>query len=96
MPGGSVADLLKKFGPFPLGQIKSYSLQILTGLEFLHKNEVIHRDIKGGNILVDEMGVVKLADFGASSRMQSGKTVDMTTIKGTPFFMAPEVLNSGK
>lgn len=96
VPAGSVAEMLTKFGPFPVAQVRTYTRHILTGLSFLHQNEIVHRDIKGGNILVDDQGNAKIADFGCSSRMQQGKTVDMTTIKGTPFFMAPEVLNEGK
>lgn len=53
-------------------------------------------DIKGGNILVDDAGVVKLADFGASTTMAFGETVETTTIKGTPYFMAPEVLGESR
>ena len=51
----------------------------------------VHRDIKGGNVLVDDRGVVKLADFGASTKVNSfDMTQETTTIKGTPFFMSPE------
>jgi len=55
-----------------------------------------YRDIKGGNILVDDSGIVKLADFGASSKIEFGETQETSTIKGTPYFMAPEVLSQSK
>ena len=61
VPGGSLAHLLKKFGPLSLDTVRSYTKQILLGLQYLHSNGIIHRDIKGGNILVDDVGTVKLA-----------------------------------
>jgi serine/threonine protein kinase len=99
VPGGSIASLLHKFGPFPLTVVRTYLYQALLGLAYLHKNHILHRDIKGGNILVNDEGVVKLADFGTSKRLQiSGNgVVDADdamanmTMCGTPFFMAPEV-----
>jgi serine/threonine protein kinase len=96
VPGGSVAHLLKKFGPFTFSVVRNYTRQILLGLEYLHSHHIIHRDIKGGNILVDDIGIVKLADFGASTKLSSefDKTQEMKTLKGTPYFMAPEVLCS--
>lgn len=54
-----------------------------------------YRDVKGGNILVEE-STVKLADFGASTTISLGETVETSTIKGTPYFMAPEVLSESK
>jgi serine/threonine protein kinase len=78
--------------------VANYTRQILSGLQFLHANGIIHRDIKGGNVLVDESGSVKLADFGASTRVNPAfdKTQETITFKGTPYFMAPEVLGHGK
>lgn len=71
---GSVTTLLVNFGPFSDRRIAGYTKQILQGLVYLHSERVIHRDIKGGNILIDDRGVVKLCDFGASkvcwNRMQ--------------------------
>eukprot|EP00957_Ditylum_brightwellii_P194906 14848885-Ditylum_brightwellii.AAC.1 len=95
VPGGSVSSLLKKFGPFQLPVVQSYLHQVLAGLTYLHSHQILHRDIKGGNILVSDGGVVKLADFGASKRVQSleNGTQDMMeslTMRGTPYFMAPE------
>ncbi len=84
VPGGSIAQLLKKFGPFEPSIVKQYTRQILFGLEFLHSEGIIHRDIKGGNVLVDiNTGVAKLADFGASTTLQLGETQETLSIKGT-------------
>lgn len=91
VPGGSVAQLLKRFGAFKVEIVQEYTRQMVLGLQFLHDRGVIHRDIKGGNVLIDK-GTVKLADFGASTTTILGETQETTTIKGTPYFMAPEVL----
>ena len=97
VPGGSVAHLLKQFGPFSISVVREYTRQILLGLCYLHENGIIHRDIKGGNILVDANRTVKLADFGASTQLtQFNQTQITTTVKGTPYFMAPEVLASSR
>ena len=97
VPGGSVQDLLTRFGSFALSTVREYTKQILEGLEYLHSNNIIHRDIKGGNILVNANRTVKLADFGASTTLtQFNQTQETTTIKGTPYFMAPEVLANSK
>jgi serine/threonine protein kinase len=90
VPGGSIAKLLEKFGPFEEPTIKNYTRQILKGLKYLHDNDIIHRDIKGANILVHENGIVKLGDFGASIRITPIVSFDRDGIRGTPFFMAPE------
>lgn len=91
--GGSVTDLLSKFGPFSFSVIQVYAEQILRGLEYLHSNDILHRDIKGSNILVSDEGIVKLADFGGSKKiaeLNSDMMMSMT-MRGTPYFMAPEV-----
>ena len=93
VPGGSVTGMLSKFGPFSVPVIRSYISQTLQGLAYLHDNHIIHRDIKGSNLLVNDEGCVKLADFGASRKIK-GKQHELDsslTMRGTPYFMAPEV-----
>ena len=57
-------------GSFKESVIRVYTRQILLGLEYLHHNKIMHRDIKGANILVDHTGFVKVADFGASKKIE--------------------------
>ncbi|CAI0551329.1 unnamed protein product [Linum tenue] len=93
VPGGSISSLLGKFGPFPEAVIRTYTEQLLLGLEYLHSNGIMHRDIKGANILVDNKGCIKLADFGASKQVVELATISgAKSMKGTPYWMAPEVI----
>lgn len=73
MPGGSVAALLKKYGAFEEVLVKKFVRQILMGLQYLHERGVIHRDIKGANILVDNKAGVKISDFGISKKVESSE-----------------------
>ncbi|GAB4843436.1 Mitogen-activated protein kinase kinase kinase npk1 [Ancistrocladus abbreviatus] len=93
VPGGSISSLLGKFGSFPESVIRMYTKQLLVGLEYLHNNGIMHRDIKGANILVDNKGCIKLADFGASKQVVELATMTgAKSMKGTPYWMAPEVI----
>ncbi|CAI5762128.1 myosin-IIIb-like isoform X11 [Podarcis lilfordi] len=93
--GGSVTDLVK--GLLKCGQqldeaIISYILYgALLGLQHLHNNRIIHRDVKGNNILLTTEGGVKLVDFGVSAQLTSTRLRRNTSV-GTPFWMAPEVI----
>lgn len=67
MCGGSLLQTLKQMGAFKESVIQIFVRQLLLGLEYLHMNQVIHRDIKSPNILLDKNSVVKLSDFGTSN-----------------------------
>ncbi|EGR33141.1 hypothetical protein IMG5_060910, partial [Ichthyophthirius multifiliis] len=91
VPGGSISQLLCKYGKFNETLIRKFTEQILFGLEYLHVHEIIHRDIKGANVLVDENGICKLADFGSAKKIIEEKTYN-NSIRGTPYWMAPETI----
>lgn len=94
MPGGSVQDHLKQYGPLTEPISRKYTRQVLEGLAFLHKNVIVHRDIKAANVLRDTQGNVKLGDFGASKRLQIiTSATGLKSVVGTPHWMAPEVIN---
>ncbi|CAI0415540.1 unnamed protein product [Linum tenue] len=90
---GSLANIIKpnKFGPFPESLVTVYIAQVLEGLVYLHEQGVIHRDIKGANILTTKEGLVKLADFGVATKLTEAD-VNTHSVVGTPYWMAPEVI----
>ncbi|XP_010419004.1 PREDICTED: MAP3K epsilon protein kinase 1-like [Camelina sativa] len=90
---GSLANIIKpnKFGPFPESLVAVYIAQVLEGLVYLHEQGVIHRDIKGANILTTKEGLVKLADFGVATKLNEAD-VNTHSVVGTPYWMAPEVI----
>ncbi|KAG8598963.1 hypothetical protein GDO81_002820 [Engystomops pustulosus] len=98
MAGGSVAHLLSKYGAFKESVIINYTEQLLRGLAYLHENQIIHRDIKGANLLIDSTGQrLRIADFGAAARLASkgtGAGEFQGQLLGTIAFMAPEVSGS--
>lgn len=69
MAGGSVSQLIKAYGPLEEGTARRYTYQILQGLSFLHESRIIHRDIKGSNILLGINGNLKLGDLGSSRQL---------------------------
>ncbi|KAI8320799.1 kinase-like protein [Martensiomyces pterosporus] len=69
VPGGTVHSLVQQHGPLPESVVHSFLKQILAGLWYLHERGILHRDIKGANILVDETGTCKISDFGISRKI---------------------------
>lgn len=98
IPGGSISSVLNRFGPLPEKVFALYTRQILEGVIYLHGNKVIHRDLKGNNIMLMPSGIIKLIDFGCARRLNclthSGSRSDyLKSVHGTPYWMAPEVIN---
>ncbi|XP_034742567.1 uncharacterized protein map3k19 isoform X3 [Etheostoma cragini] len=99
IPGGSIASILHRFGPLPERVLALYTHQILKGVAFLHLNRVIHRDLKGNNVMLMPTGVIKLIDFGCARRLSclnhtaSNSGDLLKSVHGTPYWMAPEVIN---
>ena len=91
--GGTISSLISKYGRISENLMRVYAQQILQGLEYLHYFKYLHRDIKGANVLINNDGVCKLADFGSAKRLiRIEDRSQMFSLKGTTNWMAPEVM----
>ncbi|KAG3036506.1 hypothetical protein JG687_00001004 [Phytophthora cactorum] len=90
MENGSLAQFIKKFGSLSETLVAMYITQVLRGLAYLHEQGVLHRDVKGANILTTKDGLVKLADFGVAIKLN--ETQKANSVVGSPYWMAPEVI----
>lgn len=101
---GSLRDLLQRLPPAPDSEepgvvppryVATITWQVFMGLEFLHRSQLLHRDVKPENILHDTAGKVKLTDFGISKELDQSKDM-ATTFMGTQSYMSPERLDGGE
>ncbi len=97
VPGGSIASMLAQYGAFGQALIRRLVAQVVLGIAYLHEKGIVHRDIKGANVLVTNDGVAKLADFGCSRQLQGLQSAgslenSLKTITGSVPWMAPEVI----
>jgi len=92
-PSGSIASKISQYGPIPEDAARKYTQNMLSGLNYLHsqRQPVIHRDIKGANVLLYPNAIAKLGDFGASKQLGTISNENKSLI-GTPYWMAPEVI----
>ena len=99
VPGGTIAAIYRTpsmAGGFEEQLVRFFTEQILQGLKYLHERNVIHRDLKGDNILVSLNGTCKIVDFGISrkaSNAYDSYIEERTKMKGSFFWMAPEMMN---
>lgn len=91
-PGGELFNLLQRKRQFSEDVARFYVSQIILALEHLHKNDIVYRDLKPENVLIDREGYVRLTDFGLSKKGVS-QTKGAKSVCGTPEYLAPEILN---
>ncbi|CAM9337277.1 unnamed protein product [Ectocarpus sp. 6 AP-2014] len=92
-PGGELFFHLSRYKRFPEGVVRFYAAELVLALKHLHDNNIIYRDIKPENILLDADGHIKLGDFGLAKDNVSDSTFGAQSVCGTPEYMAPEVIN---
>ena len=93
LSGGEVFRRLRKEGRFSEDVALFYAVEILLAIRYLHTNEIVYRDLKPENLLLDNSGHVKLADFGFAKVVAKNRTF---TLCGTPEYLAPEIIKGQK
>lgn len=98
-PNGSLADMLKKRKQVTLPEIRRLVIQVCGAVKYLHHRHIVHRDLKTGNLFLDDRMNVKVGDFGLAALLVTERDMEVrrrTTMCGTPNYLAPEILEKGK
>ena len=90
VPGQSCAEILRDRGHLDIDQAVDIVAQACRGLDYAHRHGVVHRDVKPGNLLVSESGVVKLADFGIARATGQTSITQVGSVLGTAAYLSPE------
>lgn len=90
--GTTLAQLIREKGRLPGGRAAEIAVQVLEGIGYAHQMDVIHRDLKPGNVMIDRKGTARVMDFGVASRVSSAAE-GSDALFGTPLYMAPEYIS---
>ena len=91
--GRSLSEVIRTEGPLPAVQAAEIAKEIASALGFAHKNDVVHRDMKSGNVIVSDSGQIKVADFGIATAISGNGQTDLTqtgAVMGTATYFSPE------
>jgi serine/threonine-protein kinase len=88
--GRGLDEILESQGPLPIAVVLHVMRAALSALAYAHAQGIVHRDVKGGNIMVDREGRVMVADFGIARAMEDASLTATGSVVGTPFYMSPE------
>ena len=91
--GGELFSRLRKDGRFSNDIGVFYTSEILLALQHLHSKNIVYRDLKPENLLIDKEGHIKIADFGFAKKVENNRTF---TLCGTPEYLAPELIQGAK
>jgi len=93
-PGGELFDYIVANNRIKQKEASKFLLQILAGVEYIHKLNIVHRDLKPENLLLDNNNNIKIVDFGLSNTYKNGET--LKTACGSPCYAAPEMIAGKK
>ena len=94
--GGSLSQRLRALGPLPVADVLDLAAQLARGLDALHRADILHRDVKPSNVLLDGEGAAALTDFGLARAGDSTRLTADGQILGTPHYLAPELIEGAE
>lgn len=95
LPGGTLKNLLQKFGYLPENWVRFFAAELVLAISHIHSLNVLYRDIKPHNVMIDGRGHLVLIDYGLSKAKVTDPTTGAMSLVGTPDYSAPEVLRTG-